>query len=211
MKYIPRFTKEDIEENHKQFNDRVQLYKNLGFDFTDSRKFIIKKSKPSRGKMLEIGCGNGYMTLELARSGYKFVSVDSDEDAVRKTALNLAYENLHTNVEFYVMDGKRLSFVGEYFDNIIVVNLFHHITDIDDMLLEMDRVLLPNGKIVMADFNNNGMGIINSVHKKEGRIHEDCGVTKGHVFSYYKGLGYELDEHDDKYHWVLIAQKRIQQ
>lgn len=211
MKYIPKLTKKEIEENHRHFNERVNLYKKLGFDFEKSRKFIIEKSEPLRGNILEIGSGNGYTTLALAKTGYKFVSIDNDRESLKRTALNVVYEKLLSNVKFYVMDGKRLSFDSTSFHNVIIVNLFHHIDKVDDILSETDRVLRVDGKIIMADFNKPGMKIINSVHKKEGRIHEDSGVTKDYTYSYYKALGYKIRDYKERYHWVLIAEKKIQQ
>ena len=211
MKYTPRFAKKEIKENHSYFNERIGLYKSLGLDFTNSREFIIKKSKPLRGNILEVGSGNGYTTLALAKAGYKFISIDNDREALKKSALNLAYDKLLSSVEFYLMDGKRLSFDNGSFRNIVIVNLFHHIDKIDDILSEADRVLCVDGKAVMADFNKKGMEMINSVHKKEGRIHEDFNVTKDYVHSYYKNLGYEIKDYNDKYHWLLIAEKKIQQ
>lgn len=211
MKYLPKFTKKEVEENRKYFSERVALYRKLGFDFENSRRFIIRKSKPLDGSILEIGSGNGYTTLALAKTDYKFISIDNDKEALRKTALNLAYEGLLRNVDFYLMDGKKLSFDNGSFHNVVIVNLFHHIDMIDNILSETDRVLCVDGKAVMADFNKRGMGIINSVHKKEGRIHEDSGVTKDYVHSYYKKLGYEIKDYKDRYHWLLIAKKNIQQ
>ncbi len=211
MRYSPKLTKKEIEENHRHFNERVNLYKKLGFDFEKSRKFIIEKMEPLRGNILEIGSGNGYTTLSLAKAGYKFVSIDNDKESLKRTALNVAYEKLLSNVKFYVMDGKRLSFDSGSFDNVIIVNLFHHIDKVDDILSETDRVLCVDGKVIMADFNKPGMEIINSVHKKEGRIHEDSGITKDYVCSYYKELGYEIRDYKERYHWVLISEKKIQQ
>ena len=44
------------------------------------------------------------------------------------------------------------------------------------MLLEMDRALSPDGKLVLSDFNDKGMEIINAVHNEEGRTHENSKV-----------------------------------
>ena len=211
MKYIPKLTKKEIEKNHRHFNERANLYKRSGFDFMNSRKFIMEKSKPLGGNILEIGSGNGYMTLALAKAGYKFISIDNDKEALKRTSLNLAYKKLLSSVKFYVMDGKRLSFDRGSFKNVISINLFHHIEKVGDILAETDRVLRVGGKSIMVDFNKRGMKIINSVHKKEGRIHEDSGVTEDYVHSYYKGLGYEMECYKDRYHWLIIAKKKILQ
>lgn len=209
MKYIPKFSWKEIEQNHRHYIDRITHYRNRGFDFEDSRRFIIEKVHPLKGKILEIGTGNGYTTLTLAREGYRFISIDKDKEALRITASNLAYEGLLKNVAFYIMDAKKLTFDDESFNNIVVVNLFHHIDDVDDILSGMDRVLHRFGKIVMADFNSKGMKIIDKEHKEEGRIHKNSCISKEYISSYFNALGYDIEGFDEKYHWILRAEKKI--
>jgi len=211
MQYIPKLTGKEIEENHKHFSEMVSLYKKRGIDFLGSREFILEKAQTLQGNILEIGSGTGYATLVLAKAGYKFVSVDKDRDALKTTALNLAYENVLSNVKFYVMDGKSLAFANSSFENVVIVNLFHHIDGVNAIFCETDRVLATGGKLILADFNERGMEIVNSVHKEEGRIHIDCDVSKDYVYSYFHGLGYEIKNYEDRCHWILIAEKKIQQ
>ncbi|MBU1006254.1 MAG: class I SAM-dependent methyltransferase [Candidatus Omnitrophica bacterium] len=208
MRYDPKFTKEEIAENHKYFTERMALYKSLGQDFTGSREFILDKAGALKGSILEVGSGSGYMALTLAKAGYNFASIDNDMESLKKTALNLAYENLLPKVELRLMDGKSLSFKNGSFDNIFAINMFHHIDGVDDILSEMDRVLRQSGKIITSDFNRQGMDMIDAMHKKEGRVHTNFGVTEGHVYSYFSDLGYEINKHEDDYHWVIIAKKK---
>lgn len=210
MRYIPELTEKDIAENRKYFQERVTLYKSLGIDFANIRKSILKKAGTLEKDILEIGSGNGYTALSLAKQGHKVISVDPDKEALRKTALNLAYERLLGKVELYLMDGKSLKFDNQSFQAVIVINLFHHIEDVDNVLSEIDRVLCAGGKLIAADFNKQGMKIINSVHKNEGRTHEDSGVTKEHSYFYFNKLGYNITEPKNRYHWILIAEKKIQ-
>ena len=209
MQYIPKLSAKEIEENHKCFNERLSLYRKKELDFVENRKFILKKAGPLQGRILEIGAGTGYITLALAKAGYKFISIDKDKEALKTAALNLAYEKVLSNVEFHIMDGKSMDFGNESFENIVCVNLFHHINKINKMLSEIDRVLCANGKVVLADFNKKGMEIVNAVHKQEGRVHENSNVTKDSIYSYFRGLGYELKNCGDECHWVLIGKKSI--
>jgi len=210
IRYVPKISNKEIKENHKRFSERIALYKEKGLDFIASRKFILKKAHPLKGNILEIGTGSGYTTLSLAKAGYKFTTIDKDREALKTTALNLAYENILHNVIFYAMDGKSLTFANSGVESIIVVNLFHHVNGVDKMLLEIDRVLCANGKAVFADFNKTGMEIVNAVHKQEGRMHEDSGIGKDRIRSYFYGLGYEIKDYEEKCHWILIAKKKIQ-
>ena len=211
MRYIPKLTKNQIEENHKYFIERVSIYKKRGIDFFATRRSILEKAYPLKGKILEIGPGNGHTTLALAKAGYKFISIDKDKGSLKKTALNLAYENVLSMVKLFVMDGNVLSFGEDSFENAIVVNLFHHLDKVNKMLLEIDRVLCAEGKVVLADFNEKGKNIVNAVHKKEGRIHEDFNNSENDIYLYLHGLGYEIRRYQEKYHWILIAEKKIQQ
>jgi ubiquinone/menaquinone biosynthesis C-methylase UbiE len=206
-KYSPKLTPQEIKENHKHLMERVSLYKKRGLDFEKSRQFMLKKAGQLKGDILEIGTGNGYTTISLAKAGYKFSSIDNDKGSLKTAALNLAYDGLLSNVKFYIMDGKSLDFKYGNFDNIVVVNLFHHIDGIDKMLSEIDRVLRKDGKLLLADFNKRGLQIIGDAHRKEGRIHQESGVTSSKVADYFHSLGYDTKNYNEKYHWLIVAQK----
>jgi len=210
MQYIPRLTRKQIEENHKHFSERALVYKKKGLNYIKTREFILREARPLQGNILEIGSGTGYTTLALAKAGYKFISVDKDKDALKTAALNLAYKKMLSNVKFYIMDAKSLSFKDGSFENVVCVNLFHHINKINKMLLEINRILSANGKTILADFNKKGMEIVNTVHKQEGRLHENSGITRDIVYFYFRKLGYEIKSFEDKCHWLLIAKKLIQ-
>ena len=207
MQYLPELSAEEIKENHKQFSERVCVYRKKGLDYAESRRFMLEKVKPLSGSILEIGTGTGYTTLALAGAGHEVVSIDKDKEVLKIAASNLAYLNLLSKVKFYIMDGKSLSFEDKSFNNIFAVNLFHHIDGINKMLAEIDRVLSVNGKILLADFNKRGMKIIESVHKQEGRLHENKAVTQSYVRSYFHDLGYDLKNFDNRYHWIVIGKK----
>lgn len=207
MIYVPQLTDKEIQENQKRFSERANVYNKLGMDFLLLRRLFLEKAGLLEGNILEIGTGNGHTAIALREAGYKFKTIDINKESLKITALNLAYRGLLSGVEFYVMDGKQLAFEDASFQAVVVINLFHHVDEVDEMLSEIDRVLCARGKLIMADFNKEGLKIIDSVHKNEGRVHENSGVSKKYVYSYFNGLGYNITEFNDKYHWALIAEK----
>jgi ubiquinone/menaquinone biosynthesis C-methylase UbiE len=211
MRYMPEPAYQEVKENYEHFIKRVSLYRSKGLDFQKSRRFILEKAHPIEGSILEIGTGTGYTTVALAEKNLRFISIDKDKEALKTAALNLAHKKLLSNVELYVMDGAAMSFKSAGFNNIICVNLFHHISGIDKMLAEIDRVLCLNGRVILADFNRKGIKIVEQVHSSEGRMHADSGVSEDYVCSYFRALGYEVKRYGEECHWALIGKKLLQQ
>ena len=208
MEYIPKLTDKEIEEVHKHFEERLAIYRGKGMDFDKYRKYILDKIVPLEGKILELGTGTGYTTVSLAKKGYTFTSIDTDEAALKTTAARLAYEKVLPNVKFYVMDATRLEFGDSSFKSIIAINLLHHVTEPEKLLAEADRVLSSKGKIVISDFNEKGRKIIDEVHKEEGRSHDHPVADQGQIRSFFDEKGYKTEEFENTGHWVLIAEKR---
>ena len=208
MKYTPVLTDKQIEDNHKLFNERRNIYKENGLDFLKSREFILEKAGPLQGNFLDIGSGKGIMALSLAQAGYSFTSIDNNEEMLRITALNLAYENLSSRVELYIMDAYALEFDGNSFNNIFMVDALHHMDAIEGVFSEVDRVLSGGGKFVLSDFNKKGMKIVDLVHGHEGRKHESSFIDRDEVEYWLGQNGYKVKKYEDRCHWVLIADKK---
>jgi len=205
---MPVFTSKQIEDNHNLFNERRNFYKAKGLDFLKSREFILEKAGPLQGDILDIGSGKGIMVLMLVKAGYSFISIDNDVEALEITALNLAYENLLSRAELHVMDVYSLKFKENSFDNIFIVEALHHMHDISGVFAEVDRVLSPGGKLILADFNRKGMDIVDLVHRHEGRKHKTSCIGREEAESWLGRKGYSIKRYEDKCHWILIAGKK---
>ena len=66
----------EVLENHKRYLERVKLYRSFGYDLEKERDFILDKSLPISGEILEIGTGKGHFALVLAKRGFRFTSID---------------------------------------------------------------------------------------------------------------------------------------
>ncbi|MFC2060974.1 class I SAM-dependent methyltransferase [Elusimicrobiota bacterium] len=205
--YIPIVTNREKQENYQLYTDRIAYYAKKGLDFIKSRKGIIEKAGNLHGSILEVGCGNGYTTLPLTRAGYNFTSIDMDIEALKKTALSLAHEEFLKNVKFYVMDALNMGFKDKIFNNVICVNLLHHIENKNSVLTEINRILCDKGKVIIADFNIKGMEIVDGVHKEEGRVHENFGISEEETCAFFDKSGYQIKKYDEICHWILVASK----
>lgn len=109
--------------------------------------FVHSNIKMEKGKILEVGCGNSILSLELASSGHSVWALD-----LRR------YPYSHNNLVYVQEDIRNTSFSDEFFDRIIAVSSIEHIgienkddQDGDKMALkEIFRILKYNGKLILT-------------------------------------------------------------
>jgi ubiquinone/menaquinone biosynthesis C-methylase UbiE len=191
-------------ENHKRYTERLALYKSYGYDTLASRNFILKKSLPIAGRVLEVGTGRGYMTLTLAKAGYSFISVDVSEDEQRLAKLNMRYYDLEGKVDFRIDDAQDLNFKDNSFDAVICVCLMHHLNEPCRAVNEFLRVSKKRSKIVLADYSKKGLEIIGKIHSDEGRSHSATISGLSKIEDYLKQRGINYKKTNDKHHEILI-------
>lgn len=98
--------------------------------------------------VLELGCGTGYFTRELARSGAEVIAID-----VSPELLNIARSNCSApNVRYEIQNAYDLSYNDSVFDSVIGSSVLHHL-EIEDAVREIYRVLKPNGTIFFTEPN----------------------------------------------------------
>lgn len=99
-------------------------------------------------KVLEIGCGTGLFTQEIAKTNNQIIAIDISDDLI-----NLARERVNrSNVIFKVEDACATAFDSDYFDYIIGSSVLHHL-DVDSALKEFYRILKPGGKLMFTEPN----------------------------------------------------------
>ena len=101
-------------------------------------------------RILDVGCGHGLYSLDLARRGAVLVGCDLQRPALtdaRQTALGLG---LNGRALFLVADGAALPLPGEGFDLVVCNCVLEHITDDGAALAAMARSLRQGGILYLA-------------------------------------------------------------
>jgi ubiquinone/menaquinone biosynthesis C-methylase UbiE len=97
--------------------------------------------QPRRGdRILEIGCGRGYMTREVRRFAPDTTGVDVNPEAVAHAVTS----------GLRVMDARRLDFPAGAFDKVYSFHMIEHIFNLGDAFAEIDRVLRPGGRAMLV-------------------------------------------------------------
>lgn len=106
----------------------------------------------ARGKrVLDIGCGNGYVLVQYARHGAEVHGIDLTETAV--TLSRRRFELAGLAGTFQRTDGDTIPYPDATFDIVCSMGVLHHIEDPRPMLAEMHRVLRPGGEIIMMMYH----------------------------------------------------------
>ncbi|MBN1470730.1 MAG: class I SAM-dependent methyltransferase, partial [Syntrophaceae bacterium] len=198
-------TEKELIDNHKRYLERIELYRQYGYDIDKERSFIIEKAQPFSGNILEAGTGKGYFTLALARAGFKFFSLDISETEQRFALLNLTYHQLQQQVTFLVANVESIPCDDGFFDVIFAVNMFHHLPSVRKVCDEFTRILSPGGKIVLSDFNEKGLAILDKIHEREGRRHEVSGGTLADAKTILIERGFTMKEYQSEMQDLIIA------
>ncbi len=101
-------------------------------------------------RMLEIGAGTGFFTLNLLQAGLARSAVVTD---ISQGMVDVAVRNgraLGLDVEGQAADAESLPFADGEFDLVIGHAVLHHIPDLDVAFREILRVLRPGGRFVFC-------------------------------------------------------------
>jgi 2-polyprenyl-3-methyl-5-hydroxy-6-metoxy-1,4-benzoquinol methylase len=200
-------TEKEAAEYHKAYLERKKIYKGFGYDVDKERNFILEQAKPICGRILEAGTGKGHFALALAKAGYSFITFDISPEEQRFARLNIAYFGFNKQVDFRIENGEHTSFDAESFDVIFSVNLLHHLQNVYLVIDEFIRILSPKGKLVLAEFTEEGFKIMDKIHSLEGDKHETGKIGLADAETYLIKNGFSVKKIESKYQCVLIAQR----
>jgi ubiquinone/menaquinone biosynthesis C-methylase UbiE len=100
--------------------------------------------------VLEYGCGEGWITRDLAQQCALVSAFDISAEAVRKTRDVLALAGLANRCRVAQMGAERLDYPDESFDLSIGFAILHHL-DLELAIAELYRVLKPGGVAYFAE------------------------------------------------------------
>ena len=111
-------------------------------------------------KLLEIGCGIGVDSIQLAKRGYQVTAVDLTENAL--TVARQFAERRGVSIDFRLGNAEGLDFPDASFDAVYSFGVLHHTPDIERSVAEVHRVLRPGGTAYVMLYHRDSL--VNFVH-----------------------------------------------
>jgi SAM-dependent methyltransferase len=113
---------------------------------------ILKNYISKNDKVLDYGCGPGIFSIKLSKFCKKVVGVDISKEFVSLAKKNykliLKKNYLVKKNNFY-----KIPFNNNSFDKILMVDVIHHLGEKKKCLLEINRVLKKNGRLLIYEPN----------------------------------------------------------
>jgi len=197
-----------LMENMARRRQREEVYRRYGYDVERALDFVMSAAEPLTGRVLEVGTGKGRLLSRLAQQAEEVVTVDIDAGEQRMARLALELEGTAHRVRFVTADAAHLPFGEAEFDVVISMNTLHHLADWRAVLREMIRVSAPGGRIVLADFDEEGFRIFDRIHRDEGRVHGRVFYDPEEVarFLAQEG-GMQVGRRQGPAQWVMVGWK----
>jgi ubiquinone/menaquinone biosynthesis C-methylase UbiE len=200
---------DELFHNRKRQMERNALFLEHGIDRDKAINFIIDSAGPLRTPVLDIGTGKGMAAIEMARRGVPVTSIDVSETELQTAFLNARAAEVDSSIRFYIGDAKELPFEGDQFNLVTMINVLHHVDEVEGIFTEVSRVLAPGGRFLIADFTNDGFRILDRIHRSEGHRHDRMNaVEMDDVAGILQGFGLECRGRDARFHeHVILAEK----
>ena len=127
-----------------------------------SRKVLIQLNMNSEEiNALEIGCGGGILSEEIARMGFNTTGIDPSEKSLNIAIKHASDNNL--NIKYEKGTGEKLQFQNSTFDVVFCCDVLEHVRDLPEVISEISRVLKKGGIFIYDTFNRTYFSKISAI------------------------------------------------
>jgi 2-polyprenyl-6-hydroxyphenyl methylase / 3-demethylubiquinone-9 3-methyltransferase len=102
-------------------------------------------------EILDLGCAGGFMAEAIAQRGAKVTGIDPAQKAIEIARRHA--ESEHLSIKYDVGVGENLPYGDQTFDIVVCVDVLEHVSDLNQVINEIARVLKPGGYLAYDTIN----------------------------------------------------------
>jgi len=189
MKPLPGSTVDTVRDfwqshiNNEYYTDAARASDSY-FDEIEQRRYRTHYHLPELfatmngdgKKLLEVGCGIGVDSIQLAKRGFQVTAVDLTENAL-VVARQFA-KRRGVSIDFRLGNAEGLDFPDASFDAVYSFGVLHHTPDIERSVAEVRRVLRVGGTAYVMLYHRDSL--VNLVHRALRLPYESPANRKDH-------------------------------
>lgn len=126
--------------------------------FGKAYRRMVETAVASGPRILELGCGEGNLTIELALRGLQVTGIDLSSERIMRAQARATGLQLQIQPTFVTGDLNTMALPRGSFDCIVAHDSLHHILMLGRLCDEVNESLRPGGRFLVIDYI--GMGII---------------------------------------------------
>jgi ubiquinone/menaquinone biosynthesis C-methylase UbiE len=153
-------------------------------DFLDVNRAFAERAielGPPQGLILDAGTGTARIPILMGqmRPQWHIIGIDLAQSMLQVGQTNVEQSGLQEQIKLEFVDAKQLPYPDAHFDMVVSNSLIHHLPTPLPFLVELKRVLKPNGAIFLRDLMRP-----NSLETLEVIVEREAGNSN----DYQKGL-----------------------
>ncbi len=145
----------------REDSENPQIWHDSGlFEIFFGREYrhLVETAAASGPRILELGCGEGNLTLELASLGMKVTGIDLSPERIERARTRSAHLGLPNPPTFQIGDLNTIDLPRGEFDCVVAHDSLHHILLLGRLCDETNKALRPGGRLLVIDYV--GMGLM---------------------------------------------------
>jgi 2-polyprenyl-3-methyl-5-hydroxy-6-metoxy-1,4-benzoquinol methylase len=118
-------------------------------------EFIITEASKNGGEqVLDLGCGMGALSLEIARRGMNVDGIDVSEKAIeiaKQYLMKQSSKEGFGRINYMVGDLNKVTLTPNTYDAVVCWDALHHILNLDHLIAEVKKSLKQGGEFIVLD------------------------------------------------------------
>ncbi len=169
----------------------LEVFQQFGYDVLEEVEDLFDFISGKNRRILAFHNEPGFLTFGLAVRGFRFTSLHRHPETAIVAKSILEKLGLKHLPEFQTGEFTHLPFREHSLDFVVTFHLMRTLEDPLPLLQELERIVKPDGVIIIKDFNRNGIKLYRKMMEEADWLPQPVGISLLEIAEYF--------DHRDKF------------